>query len=69
MGLNDSLKRYQINPYHIRRSAKISQAHERYGFYADVKGHKLEDHNEPANYKAAFSDPEFDKWVEAVNAK
>ncbi|KAJ9558098.1 hypothetical protein OSB04_012712 [Centaurea solstitialis] len=27
------------------------------------------DHGEPTNYKAALSDPESDKWLEAMNAK
>nr|GEZ96387.1 hypothetical protein [Tanacetum cinerariifolium] len=29
----------------------------------------LEDLNEPANYKAALSDPEFEKWLVAMSAK
>ncbi|GKE46279.1 hypothetical protein Tco_1477537, partial [Tanacetum coccineum] len=29
--------------------------------------YELGDHNEPANYKAALSDPEFDKWLNAMN--
>nr|GEZ04954.1 hypothetical protein [Tanacetum cinerariifolium] len=29
----------------------------------------IEDLNEPPNYKAALSDPEFDKWLEAMNTK
>ncbi|GJU20127.1 retrotransposon protein, putative, ty1-copia subclass [Tanacetum coccineum] len=31
--------------------------------------HELGDLNEPPNYKAALSDPESDKWVEAMNAE
>ncbi|GJS37139.1 retrotransposon protein, putative, ty1-copia subclass [Tanacetum coccineum] len=38
-----------------------------YGFYVDVEEYKLWDLNEPPNYKAALSDPEFDKWLEAMN--
>ncbi|GKE50526.1 putative retrotransposon ty1-copia subclass protein, partial [Tanacetum coccineum] len=30
--------------------------------------HELGDFNEPPNYKAALSDPESDKWVDAMNA-
>nr|GEU46617.1 hypothetical protein [Tanacetum cinerariifolium] len=29
----------------------------------------IEDLNEPPNYKAALSDPEYDKWFEAMNTK
>ncbi|GJZ11822.1 retrotransposon protein, putative, ty1-copia subclass [Tanacetum coccineum] len=45
----------------VRRSAMIPQAPDRYGFYVDVEEYELEDLYEPPNYKAALSDPEFDK--------
>ncbi|GKF49210.1 hypothetical protein Tco_0142461, partial [Tanacetum coccineum] len=48
----------------IRRFARITQAPERYGFYIDVEEHKLGDHREPPNYRAALLDPEFEKWLE-----
>ncbi|GJX56987.1 hypothetical protein Tco_0286884 [Tanacetum coccineum] len=35
----------------IRRSARIPQAPDRYGFYVDDEEHELGDLNEPANYK------------------
>nr|GEV29936.1 hypothetical protein [Tanacetum cinerariifolium] len=35
----------------------------------EIEEHSLWDHNEPANYKAALSDPEFEKWLVAMNAK
>nr|GEU43510.1 hypothetical protein [Tanacetum cinerariifolium] len=38
-------------------------------FNVEVKEHNLEDLNEPANYKAALSDPKFEKWLVAMNAK
>ncbi|GKA72665.1 retrotransposon protein, putative, ty1-copia subclass [Tanacetum coccineum] len=41
----------------------------RYGFYADVEEHELGDLNEPPNYKAALSDLEYNKWLEAMNTK
>ncbi|GJU50154.1 hypothetical protein Tco_1219709 [Tanacetum coccineum] len=41
----------------------------RYGFYVDVKEYELENLNEPPNYKAALSDPKFDKWLEAMNTE
>ncbi|GJT02740.1 retrotransposon protein, putative, ty1-copia subclass [Tanacetum coccineum] len=48
---------------------KIPQALDRYDFYVDVKEYELGDLNEPPNYKAALSDPEFDKWLEALNTE
>ncbi|GJX15366.1 retrotransposon protein, putative, ty1-copia subclass [Tanacetum coccineum] len=56
-----------INPF--RRSVRIPQAHERYGYYVDAEEHKLEDHGEPTNYRVAFLDPKFDKWLEAMNVE
>ncbi|GKF96507.1 putative retrotransposon ty1-copia subclass protein, partial [Tanacetum coccineum] len=38
--------------------------------FIDPQGYlKQGDLNEPPNYKAALSDPEFDKWLEAMNTK
>ncbi|GJW04263.1 retrotransposon protein, putative, ty1-copia subclass [Tanacetum coccineum] len=42
---------------------------DRYGFYVDVDEYELGDLNEPPNYKAALSDPEYDKWLEAMNTE
>nr|GEX55999.1 retrotransposon protein, putative, Ty1-copia subclass [Tanacetum cinerariifolium] len=53
----------------IRRSVRIPQAPDRYGFYVDVDEYELGDLNEPPNYKAALSDPEYDKWLEAMNTE
>ncbi|GJS44384.1 retrotransposon protein, putative, ty1-copia subclass [Tanacetum coccineum] len=53
----------------IRRSARIPQAPDRYGFYVDVEEYELGDLNEPPNYKATLSDPEFDIWLEAMNTE
>ncbi|GKE60671.1 putative retrotransposon ty1-copia subclass protein, partial [Tanacetum coccineum] len=50
-------------------SARITQAPERYGFYIDVEEHKLGDHGEPPNYRATLSDPESEKWLEAMNTE
>ncbi|GKB61380.1 hypothetical protein Tco_0917566 [Tanacetum coccineum] len=47
----------------------LPQAPDRYDFYVDVEEYKLEDHNEPPNYKAALSDPKSDKWLEAMNTE
>ncbi|GJW94940.1 retrotransposon protein, putative, ty1-copia subclass [Tanacetum coccineum] len=53
----------------IRRFARIPQAPDRYGFYVEVKENELGDLNEPPNYKAALSDTEYDKWLEAMNTE
>ncbi|GJY62007.1 retrotransposon protein, putative, ty1-copia subclass, partial [Tanacetum coccineum] len=51
------------------KSARIPQAQNRYGFYVDVEKYELGAFNEPPNYKAALSDPESDKWLEAMNTE
>ncbi|GJR06244.1 retrotransposon protein, putative, ty1-copia subclass [Tanacetum coccineum] len=75
---NTSLHQHEVEPDTIepqtdvilvRKSARISQAHERYSFYIDAKEHELGDHSEPPNYQAALSDPESKKWLEAMNAE
>ncbi|GKC39743.1 retrotransposon protein, putative, ty1-copia subclass, partial [Tanacetum coccineum] len=54
----------------VRRSARIPQAPERYGFYIDAEEHELGDHEEPPNYRAALlADPESEKWLEAINVE
>ncbi|GKC64651.1 retrotransposon protein, putative, ty1-copia subclass [Tanacetum coccineum] len=53
----------------IRRSARIPQAPDRYGYYINVEEYELGDLDEPPNYKAALADPESDKWLEAMNTK
>ncbi|GKD83919.1 retrotransposon protein, putative, ty1-copia subclass [Tanacetum coccineum] len=53
----------------VRRSARIPQAPERYGFYIDAEEHELGDHGEPPNYRAALSDLESEKWLEAMNVE
>nr|GEY87296.1 hypothetical protein [Tanacetum cinerariifolium] len=50
-------------------STRIPQAPDRYGFYIDAKEHELGDHGEPLNYRAALSDPESKKWIEAMNVE
>ncbi|GJX09144.1 retrotransposon protein, putative, ty1-copia subclass [Tanacetum coccineum] len=61
----------KLNPRSIKCIfiRKIPQAPDRYGFYVDVEEHELGDLNKPPNYKVALSDPEFDKWLEAMNTK
>ncbi|GKF01734.1 retrotransposon protein, putative, ty1-copia subclass, partial [Tanacetum coccineum] len=54
---------------HIRRSARIPQVPNRYGYYVDIEEYELRDLNEPPNYKVALADPESDKWLKAINTK
>ncbi|GKA64544.1 retrotransposon protein, putative, ty1-copia subclass [Tanacetum coccineum] len=53
----------------VRRSARIPQEPERYGFYIDAEEYELGDHGEPPTYRAALSDPESKKWLEAINVE
>nr|GEU55525.1 hypothetical protein [Tanacetum cinerariifolium] len=76
---NDTSKRHdevepnEVRPHSleipIRRSERISQAADRYGFYVDAKEHDMGDINEPPNYRYALSDPKSDKWLHAMNAE
>ncbi|GJW40719.1 retrotransposon protein, putative, ty1-copia subclass [Tanacetum coccineum] len=50
-------------------SVRIPQAPKRYGFNINDEEHELGDHGEPPNYRATLSDPESEKWLEAMNAK
>nr|GEU69487.1 hypothetical protein [Tanacetum cinerariifolium] len=67
---HDEVEPTEVEPYSvevpIRRSEWISQAADRYSFYVDAKEHELGDLNEPPNYKAALSYPEFDKGLDAM---
>nr|GFC08531.1 hypothetical protein [Tanacetum cinerariifolium] len=38
-------------------------------FNVEVEERSLGDLNEPANYKATLSDPEFEKWLVAINVE
>ncbi|GJY22736.1 retrotransposon protein, putative, ty1-copia subclass [Tanacetum coccineum] len=53
----------------IRRSARIPQAPDRYGYYVDIEEYELGDLDEPPNYKATLAGPESDKWLEAMNTE
>ncbi|GJS87293.1 hypothetical protein Tco_0769929 [Tanacetum coccineum] len=69
--IHDEVAPIEVEPQNvevpIRRSLRIHQAPDRYGFYVDVEEYELGDLNEPPNYKAALSNLEFDKWLEAMN--
>nr|GEW05361.1 retrotransposon protein, putative, Ty1-copia subclass [Tanacetum cinerariifolium] len=56
-----------INP--IRRSSRTKRAPNRMCLYIDAEEHELGDLDEPANYKAALLDPEFEKWLAAMNVE
>ncbi|GKD36189.1 retrotransposon protein, putative, ty1-copia subclass [Tanacetum coccineum] len=53
----------------IRRSARMPQAQDIYGYYVDVEEYELGDLDEPPNYKLALADPESNKWLEAMNTE
>ncbi|GJX63530.1 retrovirus-related pol polyprotein from transposon TNT 1-94 [Tanacetum coccineum] len=55
------------NPIH--RSTRTRHALDRMCLYIDAEEHELGDLNKPANYKAALLDPEFDKWIDAMNVE
>ncbi|GJR02418.1 retrotransposon protein, putative, ty1-copia subclass [Tanacetum coccineum] len=56
-----------INPIH--RSTRIHRAPDRMCLYIEVEEHGLGDLGEPTNYKAALLDPEFEKWLNAMNVE
>ncbi|GJZ14817.1 retrotransposon protein, putative, ty1-copia subclass [Tanacetum coccineum] len=52
-----------------RRSVRTHQALERLCLNIEAEEHSLGDLNEPTNYKVALLYLEFNKWVDAMNAK
>ncbi|GJT63151.1 hypothetical protein Tco_1006684 [Tanacetum coccineum] len=62
---HDDVAPIEVEPQNVRvpvrRSTRIPQALDRYGYYVDVEEYELGDFNEPPNYKAALADPESDK--------
>nr|GEU65198.1 hypothetical protein [Tanacetum cinerariifolium] len=53
----------------VRRSVRTHRAPERLCLNVEVEEHNLGDLNEPANYKAAMLDSEYNKWLDALNTK
>ncbi|GJS37339.1 retrotransposon protein, putative, ty1-copia subclass [Tanacetum coccineum] len=53
----------------ICRSTRTRRPTDRLCLYIDAEEHKLGDLGEPVNYKAALLDPEFDKWLNAMNVE
>nr|GEZ91091.1 retrotransposon protein, putative, Ty1-copia subclass [Tanacetum cinerariifolium] len=62
----DILPSENTSEHHIEEE-KIDP--DRLCFNVEVKEHSLGDLNEPSNYKETLSDPEFEKWLAAMNAK
>ncbi|GKF53034.1 hypothetical protein Tco_0159944 [Tanacetum coccineum] len=56
-----------INP--IRRSTRTRHTTDRLCLHVNVEELKLGDLCEPANYKAALLDLEYDKWLNAMNVE
>ena len=52
----------------VRRSGRIRQEPERYGFLID-ECFMMMNADEPVTYQNAMTDPESDKWLEAMNAE
>ncbi|GJX15687.1 retrotransposon protein, putative, ty1-copia subclass [Tanacetum coccineum] len=69
---HDEVEPNEVEPHSVKvpihRSERISQAHDRYGFYVDVEEHELGTLNEHPSYKDALSDLKFDQWLDAMNA-
>ncbi|GJS53400.1 retrotransposon protein, putative, ty1-copia subclass [Tanacetum coccineum] len=53
----------------IRRSTRTRRTPDRMCLYIDAEEHELWDLGEPANYKAALLDHEYDKWLNAMNVE
>nr|GEZ88821.1 retrotransposon protein, putative, Ty1-copia subclass [Tanacetum cinerariifolium] len=53
----------------VRRSERIHRAPTRLCLNVEVEEHSLGDLNEPASYKAAMLDSEFNKWLDDMNAE
>ncbi|GKA41427.1 retrotransposon protein, putative, ty1-copia subclass [Tanacetum coccineum] len=53
----------------IRRSTRTRNTPNRMCLYIDAEENELGDLSEPANYKVTLLDPEFDKWLNAMNVE
>nr|GEY90258.1 zinc finger, CCHC-type [Tanacetum cinerariifolium] len=61
----DKLDSGSIKCIFIRKNS--SRTRYIYGYYVVVEEYELGDLDEPLNCKVALADPEFDKWLEAMN--
>ncbi|GJS87096.1 retrotransposon protein, putative, ty1-copia subclass [Tanacetum coccineum] len=59
----------QIDVAPMRRSERTHRAPDNLCLNVEVEEYSPGDLNEPTNYKAALSDPESGKWLDAMNAK
>ncbi|GJY05518.1 retrotransposon protein, putative, ty1-copia subclass, partial [Tanacetum coccineum] len=57
----------EVAPF--RRSVRTHRAPERLCLNVEVEEDSLRDLNEPANYKAALLDLEYNKWLDSMNAE
>ncbi|GJU59954.1 retrotransposon protein, putative, ty1-copia subclass [Tanacetum coccineum] len=53
----------------LRKSTRTRRAPDRMCLHVDTEEHEFGDLGEPANYKAALLDTEFDKWLNAMNVE
>ncbi|GJY99363.1 retrotransposon protein, putative, ty1-copia subclass [Tanacetum coccineum] len=51
----------------IRKFSRTCHVPDRMCLHVDAEEHELGELGEPANYKAALLDPEFDKWLNVMN--
>nr|GEX22688.1 retrotransposon protein, putative, Ty1-copia subclass [Tanacetum cinerariifolium] len=66
---NQEIDKPQSDIIPIHRSTRTRHAPDRMCLNIEADEYKLGDLNEPANYKASFFDPGFDKWLKAVNVE
>ncbi|KAI3708868.1 hypothetical protein L2E82_38397 [Cichorium intybus] len=59
----------QIVTQDVRRSGRVRFEPERYGYLMMEEECYTIDSDEPVNYQSAMSDPESDKWLEAMNTE
>ncbi|GJS31661.1 hypothetical protein Tco_0492281 [Tanacetum coccineum] len=60
--ISSALHRYGFN-------IEAKEKEDRYSFYINYEEHELGDHGEHSNFKVSLLDPEFDKWLEAMNVE
>ncbi|GJW85248.1 retrotransposon protein, putative, ty1-copia subclass [Tanacetum coccineum] len=66
---NQEIDEPQSNIIPIRRSTRTQHAPNKMCLNIEADEYELGDLNKPANYKVALSDPEFNKWLNAMNVE
>ncbi|GJV11645.1 retrotransposon protein, putative, ty1-copia subclass [Tanacetum coccineum] len=66
---NQEIDEPQSDIIPIRKSARTRHAPDRMCLNVKADEYELGDLNEPVNYKAALLDPEYDKWINAINVE